>query len=133
MEAKDFIPIRVSTLRGDLKIDFDAYVKVAGKYILYCRQGDSFEGDRLKRLKSKKLKKMYIRLEEEDLYRGYMSQSIDMAYNNSPERSLKIRAEIIQGAQQAVAEDLMEDPESEAFYEVAKNSSGRFADFIKNE
>lgn len=133
MESKDFISVRVSTLRGDLKIGFDAYLKVAGKFILYCRQGDSFEGDRLSRLKTKKLKKMYIRLDEEDLYRQYMSQSIDMAFSNSSNKPIEIRTEVIQGAQQAVAEDLMEDPESEAFYEVAKNSSGRFAKFIRDE
>ena len=45
MDATEFLPIRVSTLRGDLKIPFSAYVKVAGKHICFCREGDSFEGD----------------------------------------------------------------------------------------
>ena len=77
MDAKEFVPIRVCTLRGDLKIDFDAFVQVAGKHILYLRKGDSFEGERLKRLKAKKLRKMYIRVEEEDLYRAYMNKNIE--------------------------------------------------------
>ena len=54
---QDFISMRVSTLRGDLKIDFDVYVKINDKMILYIRRGDSFEGPRLKRLREKKTKK----------------------------------------------------------------------------
>lgn len=133
MDAKDFVSIRVSTLRGDLKINFDAFVKIAGKHILYLRKGDSFEGQRLQRLKEKKLKKMYIRPDEEPAYRKYMSANIEMAYDNSPERSIETRSEIIQGAQQAATEDVLENPETEAFYNVAKDSSGRFAHFIRSE
>ncbi len=133
MDAKDFVSIRVSTLRGDLKIEFDTYVKVAGKHILYLRKGDSFEGSRLKRLKEKKLRKMYIKAEEESDYRKYMAQNIEMAYSNTPERPIKTRAQIIQGVQQAAAEDIMEDPESQAFYYVAKEGSQKLAQFIENE
>lgn len=133
MDAKDFVSIRVSTLRGDLKIDFDAYVYVAGKHILYLRKGDSFEGERLQRLKKKKLRKMYIKPEEEMSYRKYMSQNIEMAYSNSPDRPIETRSEIIQGVQQAAAEDVMENPDSEAFYYVAKDGSQKFAEFIKKE
>ena len=133
MDAKDFVSIRVSTLRGDLKIDFDTYVKVAGKYILYLRKGDSFEGGRLKRLKEKKLRKMYIKAGEETDYRKYMTQNIEMAYNNAPERPIETRSEIIQGVQQAAAEDVMENPESDAFYYVAKEGSQKFAEFIEKE
>ncbi|MCB0408331.1 MAG: HD domain-containing protein [Bdellovibrionales bacterium] len=133
VESKDFVSIRVSTLRGDLKINFDAYIQIAGKQILYCRKGDSFEGSRLKRLKEKKLKKMYIRSDDEKLYRDYMSNNIEMAYDQNTDRPIESRAEIIQGVQQAAAEDVMDNPESEAFYNVAKEGSGRFVDFIKKE
>jgi hypothetical protein len=50
MSEGEFTSVRVSTLRGDLRIPFDVYVKVAGKFILYCRSGSSFEGVRLERL-----------------------------------------------------------------------------------
>lgn len=53
MSATDYLPIRVSTLRGDLQISFDTYVLINQKYILFCRKGDSFEGERLSRLKKK--------------------------------------------------------------------------------
>ena len=49
-----YISIRVNTLGGVHKIGFDVYVFLDGKYLHYLRQGDSFEGVRLERLKAKK-------------------------------------------------------------------------------
>ncbi|NQZ00652.1 MAG: HD domain-containing protein [Bdellovibrionales bacterium] len=133
MDAKDFVSIRVCTLRGDQQINFDAFVQVAGKHILYLRKGDSFEGDRLKRLKAKKLRKMYIRVEEEDSYRTYMTQNIEVAYDKNSSKSIEDRSQIIQGVQQSSAEDVMENPDSKAFYDLALKGSMHFSDFLKNE
>lgn len=133
MDAKDFVSIRVCTLRGDQKINFDAFVQVAGKHILYLRKGDSFEGERLKRLKAKKLRKMYIKPEEEDAYRDYMSHNIEMAYDKNSNKPIEERAEIIQGVQQSSAEEVMENPGSKMLYDMALKGSMHFSDFLKNE
>ncbi len=130
---QDYTPIRVSTLRGDLKIPFDAYVRVAGKYILYLRKGDSFEGKRLNKLKEKKLRTMFIPFDSLKHYRSYMTENIDRAYDPIPPRPIEARVEVIQGAQQAVAEDLMESPDAKEFYNVAKIASQRYVDFILSE
>lgn len=129
----DYAPIRVSTLRGDLPIPFDAYVRVAGKYIHYLRKGDSFEGKRLNKLKEKKLLTMFILVEDEQLYRNYMTENIDRAYDINPARPIDTRVEVIQGAQQAAAEDIMENPDVKEFYDAAKHGSQRYADFILKE
>lgn len=124
------IPIRVSTLRGDLKIPFDVYILVAGKYIHYCRAGESFEGKRLERLKAKKLKKMFIRKDDDIAYRQYLEQSIDTAYKDSG-RDMQTRVEVIQGFQQATAETFIEDPLDKFSYEMARSSVQRFTEFIE--
>lgn len=129
----NYVPIRVSTLRGDQKISFDAYVRVAGKYILYCREGDSFEGERLDRLISKRLLKMYIRPEQAPLYDKYIKENVARAYDASKGANLENRAQIIQGAIQACAEDLMEDLENEALYSITQEASARFFSFLKTE
>lgn len=131
--AGEFTAIRVATLRGDLKIPFAAYIKVGEKYILYCRQGASFEGERLERLKAKKLKKMYIREEDEGAYGQYLEESIDAAYSNKSGKALELRAEVIQGFQQAAAEDYMEDPLSEFSYRHVRSSVQRFTEFLEKE
>lgn len=126
----EYISIRVSTLRGDQKIDFDAYVKINEKMILYLRKGDSFEGTRLSRLKEKKLKKMFIQPEFEGLYREYMQKNIEMAYNNSSGKDIQTRSEIIQGEQQANTENVFENPGDVESYLSAKDTSGKYVQFL---
>lgn len=131
--SNEHVPIRVSTLRGDQKIDFDAFVKINDKFILYLRKGDSFEGDRLSRLKAKKLKKMFILPDHEDSYRTYLTRNIEMAYDKNSGKSVQNRAEIIQGTQQSNTEAVMENPENEAAYNEAKEGALKFANWLKNE
>jgi putative nucleotidyltransferase with HDIG domain len=126
----EYVSIRVSTLRGDQKIDFNAYVKINDKMILYLRRGDSFEGDRLKRLKDKKLRKMYILTDEEVSYRDYLQKNIETAYDNNSNKDMQTRAEVIQGAQQSNAEEVFENPENAECYNYAKDAAGKFVRFI---
>lgn len=125
--------IRVSTLRGDQKINFNVYVKINDKYILYLKDGDSFEGERLKRLKEKKLKKMFIIQDQEELYRKYLQQNIEAAYEGHSSKSLDVRSEIVQGAQQAQAEEVMENLGDEMAYVQAKEGVEKFFQFLERE
>lgn len=129
----NFLPIRVSTLRGDQPIDFDTYVKINDRFILYLRKGDSFEGLRLKRLKEKRLKKMFISPIEESLYRTYLARNIAMAYDPLAGKSLESRCEIIQGIQQSSTEAVFENPESPEHYLKAKDDCERFVKFLGTE
>ncbi len=128
--ANDYVSIRVSTLRGDQKIDFDAYLKIDEKWILYLRQGDSFEGGRLDRLKTKKLKKMYILTSDEERYRSYMQKNIALAYDDKSGKDIGTRSEIIHGAQQNNAEEVFERPENPEAYRAAKDASAKYVDFL---
>lgn len=133
MAAAEHTSIRIDTLRGDIEIPFDAYVKVGEKFILYCRRGDTFEGERLARLKSKKLKAMFIKKSDEIPYRQYLEKSIDAAYNSAAGKSLAIRTEVIQGFQQAAAEEYMDNPLDNFAYDHVKSSVQRFIGFIEKE
>lgn len=128
----DYVSIRVSTLRGDQKIDFNAYIKINDKMLLYLRRGDSFEGDRLGRLKEKKLRKMFILTEEEAHYRDYLQKNIETAYDDKTDKNMQTRAEIIQGAQQSHAEEVFENPENAVSYNTAKEAAGKYVNFILN-
>lgn len=126
----DYVSIRVSTLRGDQKINFNVYFKLGEKMILYLREGDSFEGTRLKRLKEKKLKKMYILNHDEVNYRDYVQKSIESAYDNNSKKDIQTRADVIQGAQQTNTEEVFENPENAESYNVAKEASSQYVKFI---
>ena len=130
MAETDFLPVRVNTLRGDIKIPFDIYIKVAGKYIHYCRAGDSFEGARLNRLKAKKLKELFIRPEDMPPYEQYLEQSIEAAFDSNSDKFLEVRAEVIQGFQENAAEQFMEQPASEAAYNHVRSAVSRFVKFL---
>ena len=132
-ESKDFTSIRVCTLRGDIKTPFNVYIQAGNKHILYCRSGDSFAGDRLKRLAAKKLKHLYIRPDDLKRYEEYVARSIEQAYDPSSGRSLEVRAEVIQGFQQAKAQDLMTEPQSQSTYNFVRASVHRFVDFLAKE
>lgn len=125
-----YVSIRVSTLRGDQKIDFNAYIKINDKMVLYLRKGDSFEGERLQRLKAKKLRKMFILNEEEVHYRTYLQHNIEQAYDNSSSKDINLRAEIIQGAQQSNTEEVFENPENVESYNNAKDAAGKYVQFL---
>lgn len=126
----NFVSIRVSTLRGDQKINFDAYVKINEKMILYLRRGDSFEGSRLQRLKEKKLKKMFIEPNDEGHYREYMQKNIEMAYDDSSGKDVQTRSEIIQGQQQSNIEDVFDDPGQAEAYLNAKDAAAKYVQFL---
>lgn len=126
----DYISIRVSTIRGDQQIGFNTYIKINEKMLLYLKKGDSFEGDRLKKLKEKKLRKMFILQSEEPHYRDYLEKNISIAYDNNSGKDLQTRAEIIQGSQQSNTEELMENPDSVEAYNTAKDAAGKYVDFL---
>jgi putative nucleotidyltransferase with HDIG domain len=128
----DYVSIRVSTLRGEQKIDFNAYVKINDKMVLYLRRGDSFEGDRLKRLKDRKLRKMYILTDDESRYLSYLQQNIEIAYDSKSGQDMQSRAEVIQGSQQNNAEEVFENPDSVESYTSAKDAAAKYVDFLMN-
>lgn len=129
----NYLPLRVSTLRGDQPIDFSAYIKINDRYILYLRKGDSFEGQRLQRLREKKLKKMYIIPEDESNYRTYLSRNLALAFDPLSGKTLEVRCEIVQGIQQNTVEAIFENSESPEHYNKAKEDAERFVQFISNE
>lgn len=128
-----YVPIRISTLRGDQPIGFDTYIKIGDKHILYLRKGDSFEGERLKRLKDKKLRQMFILPESENNYRNYLTRNIEMAYDSKSGKSLPVRAGIIQGHQQSNAESIFENPDNVFVYNEAKDAVAKYIQFLQLE
>lgn len=126
----NYISIRVATLRGDQKISFNAYIKINDKMVLYLKKGDSFEGNRLQKLKDKKLRKMFIVTDEEANYIDYLDYNINMAYDNKSNVDIQTRAEIIQGDQQSKTEEVFEDVDNVESYNLAKEAAGKYVDFI---
>lgn len=126
----NYISIRVSTLRGDQKIGFNAYIKINEKMVLYLKKGDSFEGKRLNKLKEKQLRKMFISTDEEASYIEYLDRNINLAYDKKSSLPIQTRADIIQGDQQAKTEEVIENLDNVQSYDAAKEAAGKYVNFI---
>ena len=130
---QNFTPIPVSTLRGDIKIPFDVYVMIRGKHVHYLKKGDSFEGERLTRLKERRLKNVFILTDARTNYSSYVTQSLNAAYDASSNKDIVMRAEIIQGAQESRAESLLLNPSDQESYLLAKEGSEKYVNFLLAE
>jgi putative nucleotidyltransferase with HDIG domain len=128
-----YVPVRVSTLRGDQKISFDLYIQIGTKHILFIRKGDSFEGTRLDRLKERKLRKMFILPDDEPHYRSYIEGNIMRAYDSKSGASIEDRTAVIQGLQQAAAESVFENPGDAQAYAEARAGASQFAELLRKE
>lgn len=126
----NYATVRVSTLRGDQKINFNIFIKLQDKMILYLKEGDSFDGVRLKKLKEKKLSKMFILKDDEKNYLKYLQNNIDSAYDLTSQKDLKSRVEIIQGVQQNNTEELLENIANQESYNKAKADTEKYIQFI---
>ena len=126
----DYTSIRLSTLRGDQKTEFDIYVQINEKMILYLRQGDSFEGARLQKLKEKKLKKLYILQENELSYRQYLDHNMNQAFDNKSGKDIKLRSEIVHGIQIACIEEVFDNPRDSEAYQKNKDMAAKYVQFL---
>jgi putative nucleotidyltransferase with HDIG domain len=129
----NFFSIRVNTLRGDQKIDFNIYVKVNDKHIMYCRQGDSFSGERLARLKQKKLKKMFIDTNDETKYRSYLSENMNVCYDAKSSKPVQEKVEIAQGLMASNTESIMENLSDKSLYDSTKFEMSKFFSLVNSD
>lgn len=128
-----YAPIRISSIRGNLSIPFDVYVKVDKRYILYCRANEAIEGARLDRLRNKRATHVYIHSDQLEAYRSYIAEKINAAYDDSSNLSLDVRTGIILGALQTCAQELIDNVEDPVKYSIAIEGSKRFVKFMDKE
>ncbi len=126
----EYTPVRVSTLRGDQEIGFDLFVQLPNKYIHFARIGSKFDIERIKRLKKKKVRKLYIPADQESSYQNYVSSNLDSAFDNNSKAPVESRAQVAQGATQASVEEVFENPADEEVYNNAKDLSKKYANFL---
>lgn len=118
----NFLPVRVSTLVANVPFDFDIYIKLPHKYLLYVKDGDDIDADRLQSLKKKKVRKLFIEDANEQLYQGFLDRVLD-AVANDPDASSKDKANVVVGSAETASEEIFTRPETSEAYNVAKRAS----------
>ena len=117
-----YLPIRVTTLKGQVKLGFNVYVQLPHKVLLYARSTDDIEEHRLKYLKNKKVRKLYINDTEESLYQDYVDRCL-MSAMSDDSVSLEEKSSLVVNAGEATAEKIYEDPHSKKSYDAAQNTA----------
>lgn len=92
--SDEFRQIKLASIRAGVPIDFDVYIKVTSKYLLYVRAGDDLEKERMDRLTQKKVEHMYINNADSMKYQDYISRMLDAVTMDSS-IGPKERAEIV--------------------------------------
>ena len=126
-----YVPVRIRTLRPDNIVNFDVYVQLGQRYVHYIRNSSPFEEERLSRLKEKKVKKLYIRLEEEPQYLAYLSSGLDDL--NNKEVTLEKRSEFAKDALITEAENIERSFETEKGYHRTEEHMQKVIDFLTSD
>lgn len=117
-----YLPVRVSTLKSQVALGFDIYIKLPHKVLLYARGDDDVEQVRLDSLKKKKVRKLFINDDDEAKYQGYIDRCLAEAMNDDSV-SVDEKAELVMGAGEAAAERIYEDPTSKKSYDAAESTA----------
>jgi putative nucleotidyltransferase with HDIG domain len=109
MADSSYVRIHTSTLVPDQELGFDVFLKLAGKHIRYSRKDDSIDSEQLKKLKSKKVKYLFIPESEEPAYQSFLSRGLEMLKTKNLPSDAK--SELIVGQGKAATEAVFADPE----------------------
>lgn len=129
----DYQAIRIGSLTNDYPTSFDTYIKVGSRFVLYCRNGDVFDADRLFRLKQKNIEELYILKTDIPSYELYLDRNVDLAYHAPPGTSVEERANKIVVYNTDLIERFIVGFNDIDVYLEMKSSSRRFVDFLVSE
>lgn len=124
-----YVPIRLSTLRPKYDFDFNIYVNLSERYVLYVKEGDDISPDRLKKLKEKKVRQLFIEDACEEKYQNFLDASLKgiIADDSLTEED---KAEAVQGVASSAVEDMQDNPDSEQAYHNAETAAEGLVDVI---
>jgi HD-GYP domain-containing protein (c-di-GMP phosphodiesterase class II) len=128
---KEFYSIRINTLRAHDPIPFDIFIYIASRYLHYTRINDEMEESRLKNLKSKGVKKLFIEGQDEDRYLKYLESGINSL--SDTRMTVEDRASLANDTMLSSVENAEKNLETEVGYNSQKNQLEKISQFIGSE
>lgn len=127
----NFVPIRLATLRPEIELGFNVYIRISEKHILYIRSEDFIEKERLDHLHDKSVRQLWISYEDEPAYKKFLESSREMALKD-PNIALGKKAAIISGQAKAAVEDIFEEPTKKENYEALQGAARDQVQFLES-
>lgn len=128
---ENLVPIRLNTLRPDEEVSFNLYVKVGARFIHYIRSEDLLEGLRLKNLKSKGVRKLFIPMQEEDTYLSYLEKGLESLTDKS--KDITQRGAMAHDAMVMAVENAERNLETQEGFDRQKSQINKISEFISSD
>lgn len=128
-----FVPIRTSTLKSDVQLTFEVYIKIQDRYVLYIRKGDDLRLQRFENLRKQKVRQLFIPAEQETEYQSFLDGCLVDASQNVM-MSAQQKSDVIGGYAIQASEEIYKDPTSKKSFNKAKKTAKGIIDIVaKNE
>lgn len=133
----DYVPIRVQDLEGQDPVDFDVFLQLGGKYVLYVRKGAAFDASKAEKMREKNVTSVFLRADDGARFKREaelaITRRVEQAYDPASKLSVAERGRILQREQESNADALIADPGGVAEYERAREGARRFVDFLLHQ
>jgi HD-GYP domain-containing protein (c-di-GMP phosphodiesterase class II) len=127
----NFVPVRIGTLRPDEAISFDIFIQIGDRHIHYIKKSDPFDGDRIIKLKSKGVKKLFIPEECENDYLNYLDAGIDKLSDKTI--SAENKSALVHDAMITDAENAVRNIETRVGYERTEKRMNKMVEFLTGD
>lgn len=122
----DFLPVRLSTLKAETPINFNIYIKLTHRYLLYVKNGGEMAASQFDNLKNKKVRKLFIDSKDESNYQVFLDAGLSAIVDNKV-ISASDKALVAKDMATDTAEILFNEPATKAAYDaVCKTSKNLF-------
>src|SRR5579884_1598550 len=75
-ENQKYFKIRLASMHPNRKINFDVFIVLNQRYVLYMRSGSLFEGEKLEHFISRRADVFFVREEDRDVYKAYIKDRV---------------------------------------------------------
>lgn len=128
-----FVTIRTSSLLPMHRLPVDVFVPVTGRAVRYASANDEIEESRLERLKKFRFAKVFIRADDEEKYRAFVSSVLEEA-ENSAAIPLTQRTQAVVAGTESASENIAAKPTDKLTFQSSVAEFERFSRFLaKNE
>lgn len=128
----NYLPVRLSTLKAQVNLEFKIYVKLPHKYVAYNREGGALDQETLKRLKTKKVKKLFINENDEVKYQAFLDERLSKAIDD-PNATLEEKTDAAVGNGLNASDKIYEKPADERSYNLAKQASSGLLKILREK
>nr|HPI41913.1 HD domain-containing protein [Pseudobdellovibrionaceae bacterium] len=126
MDQEKYFRIRLKTIRPDKITNFNIYVRIGDRKLLYIKAGDTLNGEKINELHDKDSGENFFVLESDrQKYRDWIREEI-----NSSQLTPRNKADVLRESSVSLMEDLFANPDVNKALDEAKPIINDFLDFM---